>query len=114
MAGLGQLIEAGIRFPGFAFINVQSPCITYGEPDQQLKSQKSRIIPLESLGHDPANRLRAMELAQDYGTKLYTGVFFRDPEPDITYDAEARQRHAEMMPLALQRTRILDMFQPRG
>ena len=30
MAGLARIIEEGIRFPGFAFINVQSPCVTYG------------------------------------------------------------------------------------
>src|SRR6185312_7981539 len=27
MGGLARIIEEGIRFPGFAFINVQSPCV---------------------------------------------------------------------------------------
>jgi 2-oxoglutarate ferredoxin oxidoreductase subunit beta len=43
MNGLAQIIEEGIRFPGFAFINVQSPCVTYGGEEQQLKAQKTRI-----------------------------------------------------------------------
>ena len=30
MAQLAAMIEEGIRYPGFAFINVQSPCVTYG------------------------------------------------------------------------------------
>ncbi len=36
---------------------------------------------LASLGHDPADRLKAMALASEYGHKLYTGVFYRNPEP---------------------------------
>ena len=42
MAGLARIIEEGIRFPGFAFINVHSPCVTFGEEEQQLKAQKSQ------------------------------------------------------------------------
>ena len=34
-------IEEGLRFPGFAFINVQSPCVTYGRPEQSLKAHKA-------------------------------------------------------------------------
>ena len=41
MNGLAKIIEEGIRFPGFAFINVQSPCVTYGQEDQMLKAQKA-------------------------------------------------------------------------
>jgi pyruvate/2-oxoacid:ferredoxin oxidoreductase beta subunit len=33
LPGLTQLIEEGMRSPGFAFINVQSPYITYGRPE---------------------------------------------------------------------------------
>ena len=43
-------------FPGFAFINVQSPCVTYGQEDQQLKAHKANMQSLESIGHDPADR----------------------------------------------------------
>jgi len=63
MDGLASVIEEGIRFPGFAFINVQSPCVTYGEENFQIKAQKSRMQSLEKLGHNPDNRLRAMDLA---------------------------------------------------
>ena len=43
MSGLAVLIEEAIRFPGFAFVNVQSPCVTYGEPDEQLKGQRAKM-----------------------------------------------------------------------
>jgi 2-oxoglutarate ferredoxin oxidoreductase subunit beta len=112
MAGLASVIEEGIRFPGFAFINVQSPCVTYGQADQQLKAQKSKLASLRSLGHDPANRLRAMELAQEYGHTLYTGVLYRDPNPGPTLDDFVRERHAALREGVFPRDGVLDVFRP--
>jgi 2-oxoglutarate ferredoxin oxidoreductase subunit beta len=92
MDGLARMIEEAIRFPGFSFVNVQSPCVTYGDPDTQLKTQRTRMRKLEAEGHDPTNRIRAMELAQEYGTTLYTGVFYRNPAPAPTYESQIRER----------------------
>lgn len=113
MDGLATIIEEGIRFPGFAFIDVQSPCVTYGEADAQIKAQKDSMQSLEKLGHDPTNRLRAMDLAQDYGTKLYTGIFYRKPTPGPTYEAAAKERQALTRSSALPKAKILDMFLPQ-
>jgi len=110
MAGLSAVIEEAIRYPGFAFVNVQSPCVTFGEEDWQLKAHKAQMKALASLGHDPADRLRAMDLAQAYGSELYTGVFYRNPQPPPTYDALVRARQAELSKSALPRERILDVF----
>jgi 2-oxoglutarate/2-oxoacid ferredoxin oxidoreductase subunit beta len=112
MNGLAQVIEEGIRFPGFAFINVQSPCVTYGPPDQQLKAQKQQMEPLSKLGHDASNRLRAMELAQDYGTRLYTGVLYRDPSPDPPFHHFVTERQRELVEVARSKEQILDLFAP--
>ena len=113
MDGLATIIEEGMRFPGFAFINVQSPCVTYGEADAQIKAQKETMQSLEKLGHDPTNRLRAMDLAQDYGTKLYTGIFYRKPNPGPTYEAAVKERHALARSAALPKEKILNMFLPQ-
>jgi 2-oxoglutarate ferredoxin oxidoreductase subunit beta len=96
MEGLATMIEEAIRYPGFSFVNVQSPCVTYGEAEAQLKAQKTRMRKLAAEGHDPSNRLRAMELAQEYGRTLYTGVFYRNPNPPPTYDYLIRQRQKEL------------------
>jgi 2-oxoglutarate ferredoxin oxidoreductase subunit beta len=112
MGGLARIIEEGIRFPGFAFINVQSPCVTFGSPDLQLKAHKRIMKPLDSLAHDPTDRLRAMALAQDYGRELYTGVFYRHPDPPPTYDALVRERHAALAGDARPKATILDRFVP--
>jgi 2-oxoglutarate ferredoxin oxidoreductase subunit beta len=112
MPGLATMIEEGIRFPGFAFINVQSPCVTYGEPEAQLKVHKKVMKKLEALGHDPADRLRAMGLAQDYGKELHTGVFYRNPNPIPTYESLAHARRQELSPVARPKEKILEMFIP--
>jgi len=110
MAGLASIIEEGIRYPGFAFINVESPCVTYGEEDHQLKDHRASMTPLEKVGHDPSNRLMAMGLAQEYGIKLYTGVFYRNPEPPPTFEALAKERRQALSAGAVPREKILDLF----
>src|SRR5574340_695742 len=113
MPGLAALIEEGVRFPGFAFINVQSPCVTYGEPEAQLKIHKKIMKRLNTMGHDPSDRIRAMDLAQHYGKELYTGVFYRNPNPAPTYDQMARQRQEELRANARPKENITDMFIPQ-
>jgi 2-oxoglutarate ferredoxin oxidoreductase subunit beta len=110
MKGLAEVIEEAIRFPGFAFVNVQSPCVTYGREEQSLKAQKGMLESLTELGHDSSDRLKAIALASEYGEKLYTGVFYRNPDPSLTYGAATAARQAEMMPGALPKERILETF----
>ena len=112
MAGLARIIEEGIRFPGFAFINVQSPCVTYGEEDQQLKAHKTKMQSLSALGHDPADKGKAVELAREYGTKLYTGVLYRNPNPPPTFGEGVAQRHQIGKANAVPRQDILKRFVP--
>src|SRR3974390_1481693 len=114
MAGLASLIEEGIRFPGFAFINVQSPCVTYGDEYQQLKAQKTRIQNLQSLGHNPADHARAIELPREYGTKLYTGVLYRNPNPPPTYGQGVMERQQTLKKSVIPRPDILKRFLPGG
>lgn len=113
MPGLAAVIEEGIRFPGFAFINVQSPCVTYGRPEHSLKAHKTMMEALADLKHDTSDRLKAMALASEYGERLYTGVFYRNPEPPPTYGADTRRRQEEMKKEALPRDRILETFRVR-
>ena len=114
MAGLSTLIEAAIRFKGFSFVNVQSPCITFGQPDQQLKAHKAGMTSLASVGHDPTNRIKAMDLAQAYGSTLYTGIFYQDPDAGPTYEeaVETRRTQFSGKPF-VPRERILENFIPR-
>jgi 2-oxoglutarate ferredoxin oxidoreductase subunit beta len=113
MPGLTQVIEEAIRYPGFSFVNVQSPCVTFGEEEGQVKAHKARMKTLQSLRHDPTDQLRAIDLSRSYGTELYTGVFYRNPEPPPTLGALVRERQEQLRKDALPRERILDLFLQR-
>jgi 2-oxoglutarate ferredoxin oxidoreductase subunit beta len=110
MPGLSAVIEQAIRYPGFSFVNVQSPCVTFGEDEGQIKAHKDNMQSLAKLGHDSTNLLRAMELAQGYGKELYTGVFYQNPNPPPTYEDQVKERQTELAKTALPRERILEMF----
>ena len=110
MAGLSSIIERAIRYPGFAFVNIQSPCVTYGEELQQLKAHKTRMRPLAGLGHDPKDYLKGLEYCTHYGQELYTGVFYENPAPPPTFEAQALERQASLASLARPHERLLEMF----
>jgi 2-oxoglutarate ferredoxin oxidoreductase subunit beta len=110
LAGLAEVIEEAIRYPGFSFVNVQSPCVTYGEVEQQLKAHKTWMKTLDSVGHNPSDLIDALRLAQSYRKELYTGVLFRNPEPPPTYESLVRERQEAMMSGAPDRARVLDIF----
>ena len=113
MAGLAKIIEEAIRYPGFAFVNVRSPCVTYGDELQQIKSQKARMKTLASLKHDPGNVIEAMRLAQSYQSEVHTGVFYRNPAPPPTMDALVLERQQQMSIGPGSRERVLELFARR-
>jgi 2-oxoglutarate ferredoxin oxidoreductase subunit beta len=113
MAGLAAMLEEAIRYPGFSFVNVQSPCITFGDPDWQLKAHKAAMTKAADRNHDPTSRIAAMELAQGYGHELVTGVLYRDPEPAPTYGALVRERQDKAPAAPGDRARVLERFAVR-
>lgn len=110
MPGMSALIEEAIRYPGFSFVNIQSPCVTFGEDEQQLKAHKTKMKTLASLGHDSTNQLAAMDLARAYGKELYTGVFYKNPNPPPTYESLVKLRQAEQSKKARARHQILEAY----
>lgn len=113
MPGLAKIVEEAIRYPGFAFVNIQSPCVTYGQEVQQMKVHKATMKTLASVGHDQTDRIAAMRLAQDYGKALYTGVFYRNPEPPPTFEALVRERQTAQGERPA-REKILDRYLQRA
>ena len=103
LPGLISLIEQAIRYPGFAFVNVQSPCVTFGSPEWQLPQHKSTLKKLSEMGHDSTDRNAAFALAQHYGEELHVGVLYQNPSPPPSYDQLVRERQAALMPKAVAR-----------
>ena len=65
---------------------------------------------MKKLVHDPADQLKAMDLARAYGTELYTGVFYKNPNPPLPLEELIKLRQAEESKKARPRNRILDAY----
>ena len=113
MKGLAKILEEAIRFPGFSFVNIQSPCVTYGEERDMIKGQKEIMMSLEEMKHDPTNKTKAIEVSLEYGEKLHTGILYRDPNPGPSYTDLLKNLQEEQKPKAVSKDKILDMFKPR-
>jgi 2-oxoglutarate ferredoxin oxidoreductase subunit beta len=84
---LMKLYVDGIRHPGFALIDVFSPCVTFNKV-QTYDWFRQRIYKLEDTDHDSANFPGAMEKALEWGDKIPIGVFYRNPNPPPSLDAQ--------------------------
>jgi 2-oxoglutarate ferredoxin oxidoreductase subunit beta len=67
---LQAVFEAALRHPGFAFVQVLSPCVTFRNT---YKHYKEITAPLPD-DHDPTDLMAAMRLAQSVDP-LYLGIF---------------------------------------
>jgi 2-oxoglutarate ferredoxin oxidoreductase subunit beta len=79
---LTELIKRGIQHPGFAFIQVMSPCVTFYDTYAHFK-ETTAPIPQD---HNAADRVSAVRLAFDTN-RHYLGVFYE----------EGRASHHEQM-----------------
>jgi 2-oxoglutarate ferredoxin oxidoreductase subunit beta len=77
---LMKLYVDGIRHPGFALIDVFSPCVTFNKV-QTYDWFRQRVYKLEDTGHDPANFKGAMDKALEWGEKIPIGLLYRNPNP---------------------------------
>lgn len=110
---LVSLIMGAIEHPGFAVIDVFSPCVTFNR-DNTYAFFRERIRLLEDEEHDPSDWKSACERAMHWEDRIYTGLFFRNAaekplhalEPILDDDAPAVARRPEPLTVE-QRDRIL-------
>lgn len=84
---LAALYADGIRYPGFALIDVFSPCVTFNKQNTYDWFRK-RVYKLEDARHDPADLGAAMDAALQWGDKIPIGLFYRNPSPRPSLDTE--------------------------
>jgi 2-oxoglutarate ferredoxin oxidoreductase subunit beta len=78
-----------------------------------VKGQREIMVNLEELGHDTANKSKAIEIAQSYGEKLHTGILYRDPNPGPSYTDMIKNLQTTLQPKAIPKDKIMDLFRPR-
>jgi 2-oxoglutarate/2-oxoacid ferredoxin oxidoreductase subunit beta len=79
---LTQLIKDGIAHPGFAHINVLQPCVTFNHHNT-FSWFYQRVYKLESVHHDFSSKAAALEKAFEWGTKIPTGLLYREIRPTL-------------------------------
>lgn len=76
--GLARLMVEAIQWPGFAFVEILSPCVTWrGKNQYDLIRDRARPIPPD---HDVTDLAAAFRYAHD-PDYLYTGVYYRKQKP---------------------------------
>src|SRR5215813_12488100 len=88
---LVKLYQEGIQYPGFALIDVFSPCVTYNKQNTydwfRGPKDNPRVYKLEETGHAPTDFHAAIERAREWGDKIPIGLFYRNPNPRLPLDA---------------------------
>ena len=81
-----KLYQEGIEYPGFALIDVFSPCVTFNKQNTYDWFRK-RVYKLDETGHDPTSFTGAMHAALEWGEKIPIGLFYRNPNPPPSLDS---------------------------
>ena len=83
---LVELYKAGIQHPGFALIDVFSPCVTFNKHNT-YPWFRERVYTLEDENHETSNFHAAMDKALEWGDRIPIGLFYRNPNPPLPLDA---------------------------
>lgn len=112
---LVELVKGGIRHPGFALIDVQSPCVTFNKHNTYAWFRE-RVYRLEDKQHDPGDVHAALDRALEWGDKVPIGLFYRSEarKPIDALDAVLQQGPLVRQAVGLtaaQRRRMVEEFE---
>ena len=74
---LEKLIEDGIKFSGFSFVDVLSPCVTFNRLNT-YNWFKDRVYDLKETDHDSTNASEAFSKGLEWGNRIPTGLFYKN------------------------------------
>jgi 2-oxoglutarate ferredoxin oxidoreductase subunit beta len=77
-----ELIKEAVRHPGFAIVEVMSPCVTFNKVNtyKWFKENVYHVGDIE--GYDSSNRTQAFEVLGKPG-KIPLGIFYRENRPTL-------------------------------
>jgi len=76
---LVQMMLAALQHEGFALLDILQPCVTFNKVNT-FKWYKERVRPLGE-GHDPTDRMKALETALIWGDEIPIGLLYRADRP---------------------------------
>ena len=83
---LVELYKAGIQHPGFALIDVFSPCVTFNKHNT-YPWFRERVYKLGDENHETSNFHAAMDRALEWGDRIPIGLLYANPDPPPPLDA---------------------------
>ncbi|MDD5472702.1 MAG: thiamine pyrophosphate-dependent enzyme [Candidatus Methanoperedens sp.] len=94
---LQKTIVAAVKHRGFSLVDVFQPCVSFNNINT-YDWYKQRVYDLETVGHNPQDKMAAFVRSQEWGEKIPIGVFYKVVSP--TYEDELPQ--IKEMPLVKQ------------
>jgi 2-oxoglutarate ferredoxin oxidoreductase subunit beta len=99
MKKMQELFTDAINYPGFCFVNVISPCVTYRGGAAQYKELRAKLSRIEDNGHDVHDWDAAHAISRDKD-KLHVGVLYkeeRETYQETQDELKHRAPHAEAL-----------------
>lgn len=109
---LVHIIEEGIRHPGFAMINIFSPCVTFNKINT-YDWFRQNVVPTDTIeGYDPHDRNKAMQTLMETDGML-TGIIYQDKETPSYQDRVPGFRKEPLVkqPLRLEREAFMELLE---
>ena len=78
---LVSIIKEAILYPGYAFVDILQPCITFNKVNT-FAYYKNMAAPLGD-DYDPTNRLEAIRMSMEVSEKIPTGILYREDKLDF-------------------------------
>lgn len=79
---LGELLKAAVKHPGFSFLDVLTPCVSFFDNRDYYKKH---TYELTDENHDPADWQKAMDRAREWnygqGERIPLGIFYQVEKP---------------------------------
>jgi len=83
--GLGELIAAAVQHKGYALVEILQPCVTFNKKNT-YDWYRERVYNLAGTGHDPSDRMAALQKAMEWGDRIPLGIFYQTRLP--TYEEQ--------------------------
>jgi 2-oxoglutarate ferredoxin oxidoreductase subunit beta len=107
--GTQELMKKAIAHPGFAFLNIISPCVTWRGDDQHKELRaKLKVIAKE---HDVTDREAALRFTNEGNDVLTVGVLYDVPRPSLIEGMAAIENRARKA-TPVKRDDLLKPFRP--
>jgi 2-oxoglutarate ferredoxin oxidoreductase subunit beta len=87
---MAELIQRGVEHPGFSFIQVMSPCVTFYNTYSHYRES---VVDLPE-EHDSSDKMAAMAKALDTSV-FYTGLFYKEDRPTFDERMNAMRRPSD-------------------